>query len=331
MTDSPTQGGIGASYDASILRSPRPQLGRPQGSAAHSRPDKSRCHLADQAISRKRPVSPVFPLAVSAGLVAGSHVATWGMYKDSPHEGFVVARYLRSVVLAVAIALVLAGVGGIHLTDANDLVPFFGSVYALERVATEFWKYVLREDEQSKYTIPMRMAVNGRVVERRAVRYSVGLALLVGMAATAGAIQQLQLMHAGWPHWAVFLVVGSAGGWYSAFGGAWKDAPIEGFDLRKFPRSPIVSLAWALVVARFTTDWLTIAVASAGYSVATIETYKKFRNPEIPPGKFANAPVLHPETLLLRRYFRPAFATLWLIMIATIGMALVEPHRGLLV
>ena len=273
----------------------------------------------------------VFSLAVAAGLVAGSHVATWGMYKDAPHEGFVVSRYFRSIVLAVLIALGLARFGGTRLADAADLVPFFGSVYALERVATEFWKYVLREDNQSKYTIPMRMAVNGRVVDRRAVRYSVGLALIAAMAATAAAIQQAQLRAAGWPHWAVFLVIGSAGGWYSAFGGAWKDAPVEGFDLRKFPRSPMVSLAWAVVVARFTTDWLTIAVASAGYSVATIETYKKFWTPNIPPGKFANAPVLHPEALLLRRYFRPAFGTLWVIMLTTIAVALAEPHRGLLV
>ena len=253
------------------------------------------------------------------------------MYKDAPHEGFVVSRYLRSVLLAFLIALGLARFGGVRLADAGDLVPFFGAVYALERVATEFWKYVLREDDQSKYTIPMRMAVKGRVVERRAVRYSLGLVLLAAMVATAIAIQRLQLRSEGWPHWAVFLVVGSAGGWYSALGGAWKDAPIEGFDLKKFPRSPLVSLAWAIVVARFTTDWLTLAVASAGFSVATIETYKKFCSPEVPPGKFAGSPINHPEALLLRKYFRPAFGTLWMIMLATIVVALIEPHRGLLV
>ena len=35
------------------------------------------------------------------------------------------------------------------------------------------------------------------------------------------------------------LTVGALGGWYSAFGGAWKDAPIEGFQLFKFFRSPL--------------------------------------------------------------------------------------------
>ena len=27
-------------------------------------------------------------LAAAVGLIAGIHTATWGMYKDAPHEGF---------------------------------------------------------------------------------------------------------------------------------------------------------------------------------------------------------------------------------------------------
>ncbi len=26
--------------------------------------------------------------ALVVGLLAGTHIATWGMYKDAPHEGF---------------------------------------------------------------------------------------------------------------------------------------------------------------------------------------------------------------------------------------------------
>jgi hypothetical protein len=36
-------------------------------------------------------------------------------------------------------------------------------------------------------------------------------------------------------------MVASISGWISAFLGAWKDAPIEGFETLKFFRSPVVA------------------------------------------------------------------------------------------
>ena len=41
------------------------------------------------------------------------------------------------------------------------------------------------------------------------------------------------------PRLVTALTVGALGGWYSAFGGAWKDTPIEGFQLFKCFRSPL--------------------------------------------------------------------------------------------
>ena len=42
------------------------------------------------------------------------------------------------------------------------------------------------------------------------------------------------------------VAVGGLGGWISAFGGAWKDAPKEGFQIFKFFRSPIIASLFAL-------------------------------------------------------------------------------------
>ena len=44
-----------------------------------------------------------------------------------------------------------------------------------------------------------------------------------------------------WPTWLTVVTVGGFFGWISAFGGAWKDAPIEGFETFKFFRSPGVA------------------------------------------------------------------------------------------
>ena len=81
------------------------------------------------------------------------------------------------------------------------------------------------------------------------------------------------------------------GGWLTAVGGAWKDAPVEGFSGWKFLRSPVVATAWAVVLSRFTGDWVLLTLAAAGWSVISIETYKTFLTGGRPPGKFADKPV----------------------------------------
>ena len=48
-------------------------------------------------------------LAAGIGLVAGIHAATWGMYKDAPHEGFSRWKYARSPLLGAVLATVVSG------------------------------------------------------------------------------------------------------------------------------------------------------------------------------------------------------------------------------
>jgi hypothetical protein len=84
---------------------------------------------------------------------------------------------------------------------------------------------------------------------------------------------------------------GGLGGWLTAVGGAWKDAPIEGFSSWKFLRSPAVATAWGWLLLSSTADWLVVVVAAGGLSVCTIETYKTFLTGGRPPGKFTGKPV----------------------------------------
>ena len=124
------------------------------------------------------------------------------------------------------------------------------------------------------------------------------------------------------PTWVVVLTVGSVFGWISAFGGAWKDAPIEGFETLKFFRSPSIAVSWALVISQFTTSWTVMAIAAEGFTVASIETYKQFGVPDKPPGKFAGKPVTHPEYLVLRRAFVPVFFGIWALVLGHLAWAL---------
>src|SRR5687768_9998842 len=112
--------------------------------------------------------------ACAVGLIAGAHTATWGMYKDAAHEGFTWPKYLRSVFIGGCLAPLLY-LAGVPLGSVGDVLVLFGVTYVLERAASEFYKTFLRNEDQSKYVIPMQFAVRGRVVESRRARVLVGV------------------------------------------------------------------------------------------------------------------------------------------------------------
>jgi hypothetical protein len=176
----------------------------------------------------------------------------------------------------------------------------------------------------------MALHVNGVVVDNPALRVVVGLLYLAGIMLIGAAVRVFELLTAsGGSAVLSILLVGSAGGWLSAFGGAWKDAPLEGFDLRKFFRSPLLALAYAAALAGLTRNYLVITVAALGLTIATIETYKTFFFPSVPRGKFAGKPVLFPAMLRRRKRFVPLYIAIWLAVLATAVAAFLSPREGL--
>jgi hypothetical protein len=256
--------------------------------------------------------------AAGLGLVTGLHAASWGAYKDSPFEGFRWRSFLRSVVLGMVVTAVVSR----HHELADAVVLLVGVAYAVERLATEWWKAILRDDDQSAYTIPMRLAYRGRVVQSVHVRYVVGAAVvaaLVGGCALATSVQdQIAL-----PRWAL-VIVGGVGGWLTAFGGAWKDAPVEGFSGWKFLRSPFVATTWAVPLSLLTSDPVILAVSAAGFAAASIETYKTFLTGGRPPGKFATKPLLgvRPRG---RSVLAKAHAVTWAVLAAVLIASMPAP------
>lgn len=268
--------------------------------------------------------------ALIVGALAGTHTSTWGMYKDSIHEGFTWPKYFRSTILGTACGGILYPIVTLDLTSAPGLVVFFGLVYALERLTLELWKGFIREEDQSKYFIPMQFGIRGKPVMDRRIRWSVGIGVLLVLIACFIGANALQRAYPDLPSWLVLVTIGSLGGWLTAFGGAWKDAPVEGFETFKFFRSPGVSLFWAIILAFFTDNWVYIGAGAAGYSVAAIETYKTFFFPSRPRGKFAGKPILHPHMLRMRHYFVPVYVVIWMVILGGFITAWRQPHQGLL-
>ena len=271
-------------------------------------------------------------LVLLTGLTAGLHTSTWGMYKDSPHEGFTWPKYFRSTIAALIFAPIVWHFTGLDVMTPSGIALLWGSTYLCERLVMEVWKTFLREQDQSKYFIPMQLHVFGRVVESKRDRYIaaffyVGAIVLIGWLL----IKINAMNQAGEWNWNPYLtlILLSIGGWISAFGGAWKDAPIEGFETFKFFRSPGVAYFWAWVAANLTTDFVVITMCGIGFTIASIETYKTFFFPSRPRGKFQGMPIHFPDMLKTRQKFVPIFIICWLYVIVAGVMAFMGEHSGL--
>ena len=93
-------------------------------------------------------------IIIVIGFAAGLHAALYGAYKDSPHESFLLRRFVRELVFATAIAALLAATGVV--TGQTGFVVYV-SVFALSRIVTEFWKLFLRVEPQHGFRIPTQM------------------------------------------------------------------------------------------------------------------------------------------------------------------------------
>ncbi len=255
------------------------------------------------------------------GLLSGVHAASWGMYKDAPHEGFERRKFLRSIILGGAIGPVAAYLMRLDPTTASGAVLLFGMAYVVERLIAEIYKTFLRQSDQSKYAIPMQLAVLGRPVESRTVRVALGACYSAALLALMILVHRF-LQHTGPVSLGMVALVGSIGGWISALGGAWKDAPFEGFQPLKFLRSPLLAVGWALLLAQLSGDLVVVAFAATGYTIATTESYKTFLFPSRPRGKFAGKPVQFPEILLKRNRVIPIYVGIWLVVLLTLAQSI---------
>ena len=272
-------------------------------------------------------------LSAVVGLMVGFHNATWGMYKDAPHEGFKSSIYFRSVIAGLVYGILLQFIFRLDLLEAANLFILFGSAYALERITMEVYKTFIRVEDQSKYFIPMQLSVFGKPVESYSLRLFYGLLYILVLALISYGIYTLNIKyHSGTLNVSPFLILlpCSVFGWVSAFGGAWKDAPLEGFETFKFFRSPGVAYFYAFLASLFTNNLLIISMCSIGFTIASIETYKTFFFLDKPRGKFQGKPISYPSALTFRKKFIPLYVIIWIGVISFMIFGLMNRPENLM-
>ena len=218
---------------------------------------------------------------VAVTVLSGLYTSAWGAFKDGPWEGFSRRTFPRSVLFSLAILGLLWAApwlrGGV---GALDLFQVFFLVMGIERLVTEIYKACFRAPrDPSRFFIPQQLTWFGRDVRRKAVRVVVGVLGCAGLGAVVSLPFEVRSLPA-------FLAVGFGAGLFVSCGGAYKDAPFEGFQPLKFLRSSLVlSAVSPLLWLLGPTPLGLLLFVNGGVERLLVEYYKSFVLRSV-PGKF---------------------------------------------
>ncbi len=249
-------------------------------------------------------------LTLVIGLAAGFHAALYGAYKDSPHESFLLRRFVRELVFATGAAAVL---GIFHLSDGESPFVIYLSVFALARVITEFWKLFLRVEPQEGYRIPTQIHWVKGVVHNPFLRLMMGLGFVGSI---YGCYRLFRLLPDSLPWAVVGLIVGGGIGLAEAIAGAYKDGTIEGFSFRKFLKSPTFGALGGLIACYHTASLAFLLLAAIGSMRMFNELLFKMLVRDYAPGKFRSMIGPFQDWMSRRRYFLAPYAATWVLYVA---------------
>lgn len=248
---------------------------------------------------------------VEVGLLAGLHGALYGAYKDSPHESFLLRRFLRELAFAGSVALGLA-LWCPAVFEQSVFVVFL-SVFALTRTATEFWKLFLRVEPQDGYRIPTQIHCVTGIVRNPVARVLLGIGFL---ASIYGIYHVGCLIPLPWPLPLRGALTGLAIGVAEGIAGGYKDGAIEGFDWRKFFKSPFFGTLGGLIASGHTAHPAFLLLAAIGSMRMLLELLFKMVVPGYAPGKFRSMTGPFTEWVTRRRMFLAPYAITWLLYVA---------------
>ena len=103
----------------------------------------------------------------------------------------------------------------------------------MERIISKIYKGFFPTENQDKYFIPSRLTFLGKFIASDLLKYCVGALIIIGTFFGLLINHQISTQ-------IEFLIVSYGAGLLISIGGAYKDAPFEGFSYLKFQKSPLV-------------------------------------------------------------------------------------------
>jgi hypothetical protein len=175
-----------------------------------------------------------FWISFVVSLISGLYTSLWGAFKDSPYEGLKRRTFPRSVYFHAVIFSALYWLPLFHGSFRQlSLFQVFFAIMGLERFLAELYKGFFRSEDQSKYAVPSRITFFGRSVASEPLRLFAGVVLVSG-------VFSLLFLSVRIEDFTEFAAVAFSTGLLVSLGGAYKDAPFEGFAPLKFFRSATV-------------------------------------------------------------------------------------------
>ena len=250
-----------------------------------------------------------FLIAPFLGFAAGLHAASYGAYKDSPHESFLLRRFVRELVFACGITLALDAAG---IWNGQSPFIIYLSAFALSRIATEFWKLFVRVEPQDGYRIPTQIHWVKGIVHNPLIRLALGIGFLVSIYW----IYRLGVvLPDAWPASVRGMVIGLSIGICEAIAGAYKDGSVEGFYWRKFFKSPAFGALGGLIASGHTNDPAFLLLGAIGSMRMFLELLFKIVVPGYAPGKFKSMTGPFAEWVTRRRHFLLPYVITWALYI----------------
>lgn len=240
------------------------------------------------------------PTAWLAAAVSGLYTASWGAFKDGPFESFRGLTFPRSILFSIGLlALLYVAPPVAEPVRALSLAQLFLLVMGLERTWSEIYKWCFRRPRHEElFNIPQLFTFFGRTVRSPVVRLPLGVALTTALC--LGACIEMPIRSR-----FMFVLVAFCTGLGVSVGGAYKDAPFEGFQPLKFFRSSIVLAIVSPLLFHLGPQRLGFLVFTyVGIERMLIEYYKSFIIGSV-PGKFrADLPIIEGPFLTNRHLFR---------------------------
>jgi len=240
------------------------------------------------------------------GLLAGTIVSSWQGYKDPPWEGFVLTKFLRSILVGGVIGIAAFMLQSRHAIMVDNLGLLLLTMLATERLVGETYKGFLRPSAHPEYFKLFRRL--HLPLGHPVLKVTFGLAFLAGglwLYWLFGKLGGRVIGMLGYTPPAG-VVIGFAAGLMAATGGALKDSQFEGFKPLKFVRSPIMSAIGGAVLVGVSRQPLLISLGAVGFERVVVEFYKTFIRRQV-RGIHEHKPLLHPEWLQRRHWFMVSF------------------------
>jgi hypothetical protein len=175
-----------------------------------------------------------FVVAMVVTVFSGLYTSLWGAFKDSPYETFKLKTFPRSIYFNVAILIALYFIPYFSENLARlGMVQVFFLIMGIERFVAELYKGFFRTEDQSKYFVPSRITFFGSYVDSNLLRHAAGALIVAGVFSFL--LIEVEVISP-----TEYLLVAYGTGLLVALGGAYKDAPFEGFKWLKFQRSGLV-------------------------------------------------------------------------------------------